>query len=203
MAPILTNRESFVNTFGEGQISHAVDNGGMNFAANLQAIRKLRKLSQEALATLCGWDHATRVTNYESQSDNPRNRRTPEPADILLLANRLNVPVELLFSETPPKQLDQKSELRSPSARLDAATLRNANIVLAALLGASPKFDLDRDSDLISLAYTWAADRSDTALYEQLVAAAEQRKAQGDTNDSTRRDESNAGRARGASKPGK
>jgi transcriptional regulator with XRE-family HTH domain len=203
MAPILTNREPFVNTFREREISQGVDNGGMDFHANLRAIRELRGISQTALALACGWENPTRVTNYESQSANPRNRRKPSYDDLLLLAEALQVPPALLFSETPPKQLDQKSDLRSPPARLDAATLRNANLVLTTLLGASSKFDLDRDSDLISLAYTWTADQSDTALYEQLVAAANQRKPQGGMNDSTRRDEGNAGRAGGAGRTSK
>jgi len=195
MAPILTNRDVFVNTFREGQNSQPVENGGVNFAANLKAIRKLRGLTQDALAAQCGWEHASRVTNYESQSDKARNRRSPSYDDLFILAEALKVPVALLFSETPPKQLDQKSDLRSPPARLDAATLRNANLVLTTLLGAVPQMDLDRDSELISLAYAWTADQSDSAIYAQLVAAANLRKAQGDTNDPAGRNEKDVERA--------
>lgn len=146
----------------------------MNFAANLRAIRKLRKLTQARLAELCDWENATRVTNYESQSKDPRNRRKPDVNEALLLARKLQVPIDLLFSETPPESLEPSS----PSARLDASILRNANLLLVADFARHGQIfepDLDRDAELISLVYAWAADRSDDAAFGAMRTALDER----------------------------
>lgn len=202
MAGIVTYREPVVNTYRERQKSQAVDNGGMDFAANLRAIRELRGMTQGQLAAACGWDNPTRVTNYESRSTDPRNRRYPSVADIPAIARALGVPVALLFSETPPESLDNKSDLRSNPVRLDPAILRTANIVLAAGLadkGAPLEVDLDRDAELISLVYAWAMDRSNSDAYAAMQEAIATRATQGD-GDAPGRNEPAAGRSRRARK---
>lgn len=61
------------------------------FAHNLASLRKERKLSQVDLASLCGWDTQSRISNYET------NFRTPDLDDIEILAKALNIDVlELL-----------------------------------------------------------------------------------------------------------
>lgn len=58
----------------------------------IRAARKQRKLTQEALAQLCGWESQTRVSHYEV------GRRTPDIVDIETLAAAMQVsPVELLY----------------------------------------------------------------------------------------------------------
>lgn len=137
-------------------MSRLVDNGGMDFAANLRAVRALRGMTQEGLAAACGWDNATRVTNYESRSKNPRNRRKPDPNDILLLARALNVGVDLLFSETPPESLAPASP-RSLSRRLDQRIIDHATVMAQTLLGKAP-FDPYKDVPLFISAYNLVAD---------------------------------------------
>src|SRR5690606_26062741 len=138
MAASLTYREATVNTFGEGGNSQGVDNGGMDFAANLRAIRQLRGLTQEQLAALCGWEVPTRITNYESRSGNPRNRRKPDLDHIPMLARALAVPVEMLFSPAPPESLDALPPPDSLPKRLDRRTIEHATVMAQTMLGKIP-----------------------------------------------------------------
>lgn len=175
MPASLTYREAGVNTFREGNKSQAVDNGGMNFAANLRAIRNLRGMTQEEVAAACGWENATRVTNYESQSSNPRNRRKPDPDDILLLARALGVGVELLFSETPPESFEPAA-VDSLSKRLDPRIIEHATMMAETLLGGVP-FDPCKSVPLFIAGYDAVAEpspenraRFDTALGARVAA---------------------------------
>ena len=159
MAAIVTDGEVKVNTFREGGNSRLVDNGGMDFAANLRAVRTLRGMTQDGLAAACGWDNATRVTNYESRSDNPRNRRKPDPEDIALMAGALGVGVELLFSETPPESLEPVIR-RSLPKRLDPRIIEHATVMARTLLGKL-EFDPFKDVPLFIAAYNAVAEATD------------------------------------------
>lgn len=175
MAPSLTYREAEVNTFREGKDSPRVDNGGMDFAANLRAARTLRGMTQEALAIACGWENATRVTNYESRSGNPRNRRKPDPDDIALMASALGIGVEVLFRATPPESLgDTRAD--SPSKRLDPSIIQSATMLAQTMLGGVP-FDPLNSVPLFIAGYDAVAEpspenraRFDTALVARVAA---------------------------------
>jgi SOS-response transcriptional repressor LexA len=65
---------------------------------NIRALRKMRKLSQAALAALCGWENASRISNYE------KTPREPTLEDIEVLAKALQtLPGILAFEDCTQK----------------------------------------------------------------------------------------------------
>lgn len=63
---------------------------------NIKSLRAQSNLSQAALAEMCGWDNASRISNYENTD------REPSLHDIKLIAKALNVsPARLAFDDAP------------------------------------------------------------------------------------------------------
>ncbi len=58
----------------------------MKIGERIKSHRENLKLSQQALAAMCGWENATRISNYE------KNYREPTLEDIKQLAKALGVP---------------------------------------------------------------------------------------------------------------
>jgi SOS-response transcriptional repressor LexA len=75
----------------------------MNIGERIKSRREGLKLSQQALAAMCGWENATRISNYEN------NYREPTLQDIMLLAKALDIaPNALAFGDNyASKELPQ------------------------------------------------------------------------------------------------
>lgn len=65
----------------------------MSIDINIKKYRKAAKLSQPALAHLCGWDSQSRLSNYET------GIRVPSINDLQSIARALNIEVEQLISD--------------------------------------------------------------------------------------------------------
>ena len=65
----------------------------MSISANIKKYRKLAKLSQPALANLCGWDLQSRISNYETGT------RLPSINNLKLIAIALNIKIEKLVND--------------------------------------------------------------------------------------------------------
>lgn len=60
---------------------------------NIKKHRLAAKLSQPALAKLCGWESQSRVSNYET------GIRAPSTSDLQSIANALNIDIGLLIND--------------------------------------------------------------------------------------------------------
>lgn len=61
------------------------------FAERLRLARRAKKISQAALAGLCGWESQSRISQYES------GKRTPKPEEIEALAGKLGTSASWLL----------------------------------------------------------------------------------------------------------
>jgi transcriptional regulator with XRE-family HTH domain len=106
-----------------------VNNGAMNFAANLKRLRNAAGLSQEQLAHACGYPHQSRIGNYESPS--PKARQ-PRPDELPNIAKALGVSVGDLLSDNPLHDGSAVSS-RSRHTRLDDEIVSATHGALAEL----------------------------------------------------------------------
>ncbi|MBP5054947.1 XRE family transcriptional regulator [Pseudomonas chlororaphis] len=67
--------------------------------SRIKRLRKLKGISQQALAEVCGWSSQSRIGNYE------RDLREPSLTDLILLAPALGVSVAELVSGVDSKDL--------------------------------------------------------------------------------------------------
>lgn len=76
-----------------------MQNAGKEIGARIKAWRLDRGLSQEALATRCGWDRQARISNYE-------NGREPKLQDLRAIARALDLDVIQLLQQWPVSYQD-------------------------------------------------------------------------------------------------
>lgn len=120
MRPIITYRDSCINTYRVRRSSQGVKNGHMAFSDNLKRIRIERGLTQEQLALACGWSGQSRIANYESSA---ANSREPKVSEVPTIAAALRVSVAELFGETPAKSQVPRPDFVKLSAAI--TILRN------------------------------------------------------------------------------
>lgn len=91
------------------------------FAENLRAIRIAKGMTQEQVASACGWSGQSRVANYESSS---QSGREPKVSEVPLLARALGVSIAELFGEAPSLQGSQSGRLDPMKLAESIAALR-------------------------------------------------------------------------------
>jgi SOS-response transcriptional repressor LexA len=96
---IITYRDVSQHDSLDVQNTESDDNGWMEFKDKLRAARKKAKLSQPALAMLCGWESQSRISNYET------GERIPVLPDLMLIAKALKISLaELADPEYLPSE---------------------------------------------------------------------------------------------------
>lgn len=90
----ITKGDCVVNSFGVRPASRNVNNGGMDFPANLKRLRIAAGLTQEQLAAAMGWSGQSQVSNYEN------GRGDPPLAELDKLAHTLGVDIAELFNSS-------------------------------------------------------------------------------------------------------
>jgi SOS-response transcriptional repressor LexA len=71
---------------------------------NIKKHRQAARLSQPALARLCGWESQSRVSNYET------GLRAPSTSDLQAIANALNIDIGLLINDYANDDFNQLSQ---------------------------------------------------------------------------------------------
>ena len=103
-APIITFRDSFVNTNRAGLTSQRVKNPDMDFSSRLKIYRQRAGLTQEQLALACGWQGQSRIANYEAARDK-KSAREPALSELPVIAKALSVSVAELLGLPDVPQL--------------------------------------------------------------------------------------------------
>ncbi len=119
----------------------------MNFGTRLKALRKQAGLTQEALASACGYSGQARIGNYESGGREPRLDELP------VLARGLKIAVADFFEDG--LIVERPSQTGRPDPSILAQT---QEFLETAFAFQGKQFEMARDADLFADAYEWLAE---------------------------------------------